>query len=122
MNRDILFYLKTKRKELNITQEEIANHLGMKKETWRDIENGKSRIRLEDFLVACKFLNIDPILLIKESNQTILIVDDEQANAIAKLNKQIEQQRAIQINDNSGNIFINSNYNEVKNYNKNKKR
>lgn len=117
-----MYYLKTRRRALKITQDSIASYLGMKKETWRDIENGKSRIRLEDFLLVCKYLNVDPLLLIKDSKKTILILDDDQIDAITRLNEQIEEQRSIQINDNSGNIFINSSNNKISNFGVRKKK
>lgn len=93
---DILQTIKQYRKKKRYTQESVASYLGMKKESWRDIENGKTRIRLEDFLLVCKFLNIDPLLLIKDSKKTILILDDNQVDAIRRLNEQIEIQRSIQ--------------------------
>lgn len=104
-------YIRTKRRELNFTQEQVAAYVGMKTNTYRDLENGNTRMRLEDLLLICKYLSIDPINLVKQSDETILVLNNEQISLIEQLYAQIKEQQKVndlivQNVDNNNNIQI----------------
>lgn len=88
-------YIRAKRKELNFTQEQVASYVGMKTNTYRDLENGNTRMRLEDLLLICKYLSIDPINLVKESEETILVLNNDQITLIEQLYNQIKEQQRV---------------------------
>lgn len=92
MKKAILDYLRDKRKEKNITQQEMGEYLGIKTSSYGDIENGVTRIKLDDFLLICKKLEIDPIILVKNTNQIIITLDKDQVELFDELNKQIQNQ------------------------------
>ena len=110
MKKDILMSLKLRRKELGFTQQEVADFLGMKKESWRDIENCKSRIRLEDFLLVCKFLKIDPISLVKDTDDVIISLSREQIDVIDDIHNKIHNQVNISKSIISGDIVFGNQY------------
>ncbi len=90
METEILLYLKKKRKEKNITQVDAAKALGMKTNTFGDLENGKTRIRLVDFLELCKLLDVDPISLLHKSDEVIVSMTSDQVKAIEELAAKLE--------------------------------
>jgi len=99
--------IKQIRKQKKISQQEMADYLHMAQTTYSDIENNISRLSTEDFLLICKYLEIDPISLVKEDNTILIQLTKDEANTISRINKKIESQKKnIQINDNHGNIEI----------------
>ena len=60
----ILEGIKKQRKKLGYTQGELAQELGIQRETYTQIENGKNSMTLERFLRICEVLKITPIELI----------------------------------------------------------
>lgn len=113
---NILEILKKIRNEKKLKQEDMAKHLRMSRQSYSDLETGKTTLSLLDFLTICKILNIDPITIVKESEDIIVVLNNDQADAIGDLNNQIQQQKYmnnIRINKNTGNIFINSSNNKI---------
>lgn len=55
---DILDIIKTKRKELNITQEQMAKLLNMPRTTYYNIEANAVTLKIYDFLKIIKILDI----------------------------------------------------------------
>ena len=105
MEIGILNYIREIRKEKNVTQEEMASFLGMKTNTYAAIEKGITRMRLEDLLLICKKLDIDPLLLIKNQDEIVITLNAEQINLLDNLNQQIQKQakikKSIETNSNS---------------------
>ena len=58
---------------------------------------------MEILLNICKVLNIDPINVVKDSDEIIVVITPEQAETINSLNKQI--QNAINFNNIQNNTF-----------------
>ena len=56
---EILNLIKAKRKELKLSQEEVAQKIFVAETTYRDIETGKIRLTLENFLKICNALNLN---------------------------------------------------------------
>lgn len=110
MENNILGVIKYVRKQKKITQEAIAKKLGMKTSSYGDIENGTTRMKLDDFLIICKFLEIDPINLVKDSNQVIVTLTNDEVALIDSLNKKIQVQRNNQ-NFNIYDFTINGDFN-----------
>ncbi len=96
MENNILSVIKYVRKQKKITQEEIANKLGMKTSSYGDIENGVTRMKLDDFLIICRFLKIDPISLVKDSNQVVISLSKEEVELIDSLNRKVQLQKSNQ--------------------------
>lgn len=91
---------KNVRKEKKYTQTDVANYLGIAQTSYSDIENGVAKLMVEDYLKICKFLDIDPVSLVKDTNAIIVSITPEEANSLNKLNEKIQQNFSI------GNISI----------------
>ena len=57
--------LQMEREHRKITQDEIAKKTGLNRTSISNIEMGRQRIQLHDFLKFCKALNMTPQKLIK---------------------------------------------------------
>lgn len=99
----ILEFIKQERKTKKISQKEMADLLKIGHETYRDIESGRIAFRVETLLSICKVLKIDPLNVVKDTNEIIIVISPEQAEAINDLNKQI--QNAINFNNIQNNTF-----------------
>lgn len=91
-------YLKQKREELKIPRRVIAKKLYITPETLRDIEHGKIRLSLENFLIICEELNLSPMQLIKKNNENYILLSnddlkviEESINVLNKIKKQIKK-------------------------------
>jgi len=73
---EYLLKIKQKRKELKLTQQTMGKYLGMAKETYRDIENGKILLSLDNYLRIIKILDISSSFLFPDK-KVILLSDDE---------------------------------------------
>ncbi|MHC5308696.1 helix-turn-helix domain-containing protein [Myroides sp. LJL116] len=52
--------IKRRRKELGLTQENIAKGLGISQKAYCDIENGKTKLKTDTLDQVCKLLRITP--------------------------------------------------------------
>ena len=57
---ELIQYLRKLREERGYTRGDIANAINKSIGTYRDIEIGRIRLNLEDYLLICNFLNIPP--------------------------------------------------------------
>lgn len=116
---NILEKIKNKREELKISRKEIAESLNLEQTTYRDIENGKIRLSLENFLIICKKLELSPINLLVDNNEQYILInkqDLDNIDAIIKTLNKIKNQantNHITIGDNN-NIQIGNNINYKK--------
>lgn len=103
--------IKLIRKEKNYTQKDIANYLQIAQTSYSDIENGIARLSLEDYLKICKFLELDPILLVKDTESAIISITKEEANILNQLNEKVKQTFSVKnINiKTSGDVIIGQN-------------
>lgn len=115
---DIALYLKNKREELKIPRWKIATKLNISPEAYRDIEHGKTRLSLENFLIICEELNIAPMQMLKKANENYILLSDKDIDEIDKsiaLLTKIKKQVTSNQNDASiSNIQIGDN-NSIKN-------
>ncbi|MBH8601485.1 helix-turn-helix domain-containing protein [Thermoactinomyces sp. CICC 23799] len=56
--------IKERRKELNLTQEQIARKLGKSRSWYTKIEIGIRNIKLDDLIKLSKALEVDPVFFI----------------------------------------------------------
>lgn len=97
---DIGMFLKEKREEMKISRKKIAEKLHISPEALRDIEHGKTRLSLENFLIICQELNISPMQLIKKSNEHYILLNDKDIIAIDKSIELLTKIRKQASNDN----------------------
>lgn len=55
----ILDIIRDKRKNANLTQQEIADKLSISRTQYANIENGNSEMSLDKFLKLCEMLNLE---------------------------------------------------------------
>lgn len=60
--KEILEHIKRKRKELKITQEDIAGQLGMSKANYSNIESGTTRMYADTMIQIYQILKIQAII------------------------------------------------------------
>lgn len=69
----ILRKIREQRQRAGLTQEQVGNHLGLAKETYHNIENGKIRLKLDDFISICQLLHLPYASVLESDEQTITI-------------------------------------------------
>jgi len=84
--------IRTRRKALNISQEEFAERIGRVPKFCADIERGQAGMSIETMLSICTLLKLSPneLLLGQNSNATMY---DETELIVAALNQCTEKQR-----------------------------
>ena len=70
--------LKTLRKERNLTQSDVAEHIGIDRSTYAYYERGATKPDFECLLKLCKIYNIDI------NNLTNMFLNDENTNIVFK--------------------------------------
>lgn len=90
MDKNVWDVIKTRRSELKITQKEMGEHLGIKNSSYSEIENNITPVKLVDFLSICNKLNLNPLVLLKDSNDILVTLTKDQSETILDLAKQIK--------------------------------
>lgn len=94
--KNFINIIKDERKRQKINQKEMGQLLVMSESNYRDIESGKTRLSLDIFLKSCKVLNLNPLELIND-NQNLIIINDEEYNILINakivLNKIIKEKK-----------------------------
>lgn len=93
------------RESKKITRIEMAKKLSISPDTLKDIEYGKIRLSLENFLMICEFLEVSPMQLIKKSDDNYVILSKEDIEDLNRICNKINNQTNL-INDNHGIINI----------------
>ena len=108
---NIVERIKYVRKKQKKTQQDVADAISLARVTYSDIESGRIRLSLENFLLICKYLEIDPISLVKNSDELIISVTPDEAKALKTLNRKVQNNFSIQnVNVNtSGDVIIGKN-------------
>lgn len=83
----ILEMIKATRQEKRISQQEIANHLGISQDVYSKIERGKQEIRVRELFEIMEYLDIENNLIQKSEPVT----DSEKINEILKLVKKHDE-------------------------------
>lgn len=108
MKNPILLRIIERRKELKMTQEDLGELLKMPRGTYRDIENGKTSLKLEVFLEICKKLQLDPSSLVKDTDDIIITLSREQIDVLDDIHEKIHNQVNINNSYINGDIVIGS--------------
>jgi transcriptional regulator with XRE-family HTH domain len=74
----LLKLIRKRRKELKITQQEMAEHLGMVSNAgYRKLESGQTNIRLDQFVTICDKLGIDfPTIDKGKGNEVMTVIEE----------------------------------------------
>ena len=115
---EILETIKKIRKSKKISLRKMGELINVSYSTYNDIETGKIRLSLENFLLICKVLEINPLSLLTNENYIILSNKDikeidNMIYTLQKIKKQIlnkEEPENIKI-ENSFNNSTNTNIN-----------
>jgi len=113
--KEILNIIKNKRKELKLTQEDMANKLKIARTSYQAIELGNIKLTLEDFLNIIKILDI-PITSFNKNK--LLVISEDDLNKLKKATDLLNsvtnklKYQEINISDNHGTIKINQNNKE----------
>jgi transcriptional regulator with XRE-family HTH domain len=91
MEMDILKVFKQKRSEKQLSTRDMGKLLNMSYGTYRDIENGKIRLSLENFLAICQKLGIDPVSLIEDDNNEHFILSNQDFQTLTASNEVIKK-------------------------------
>lgn len=91
---EIIERIKLIRKNKKISRKKIADYLNISNQTYRDIESGKIKLKLETYIKICKFLNINHIDLLREHKEDHFVLMTEKEidflnQLVNNINKQI---------------------------------
>ena len=114
---EIYKILRIEREKKKISRKKIAEKLYISDGTYRDIETGKIRLSLENFLSICSILNISPMELLKENeNDHYILISNQDLQDLNRIVNKINNQTInSQKNDN---IPIGNNNNIKNSFNK----
>ncbi len=105
---DIPKTLQKIRENKKITRKEMAEKLFISADTLKDIEYGRIRLTLENFLKICQVLEISPLNIIEaKQDERYVILSQKDINELNRICLKINNQ-ANYINDNHGTININN--------------
>lgn len=94
------------RKTKKISRNYVAEKLFIAKDTYRDIEHGRIRLSLENYLEICKILEINPMTLLNDSeDESFVLLSKKDINDLNRILNKINNQ-TINFNDNHGTVNI----------------
>lgn len=94
------------RKIKKLSRQNIADKLFIARDTYRDIEYGKIRLTLENYLDICKILEINPMTLLNDSeDESFVLLSKKDINDLNRILNKINSQ-TINFNDNHGTVNI----------------
>lgn len=110
---ELLQLLRDTREAKHISRKKIAENLNKAPETLRDIESGKMRLSVEDFLIICDSLELPAGEVLEKiangKNIVMLDLTEEEISALRNLNNKINKALVIHETNNNKNITIGSN-------------
>ena len=96
-----------------ITRKEIAQQINISPHTYKDIEYGKIRLSLKNFLSICSVLNISPMELLKENeNEHYILISNQDLQDLNRIVNKINNQT---INSQKNDNITIGNNNNIKN-------
>ena len=117
---ELLQLLRETRELKHISRKKIADNLHKAPETLRDIESGKMRLSVEDFLIICNSLELPAGEVLEKvangKNIIMLDLEEEEIMALKSLNNKINKALVIHENSNK-NITIGNNNNISNSFN-----
>lgn len=75
------------REKRNLSQKEMGLFLGVSRETYRNLENGKIQLRLDDYLKICKILNVAPSYFLSDYDEGYQLISNEKMNQIKEIQR-----------------------------------
>ena len=94
------------RKSKKLSRNYIAQRLFISKDTYRDIEYGKIRLSLENYLRICQILEINPMTLLNDSeDESFVLLSRKDVDDLNRIINKINNQ-TINFNDNHGTVNI----------------
>lgn len=94
------------RKSKKLSRQNIADKLFIARDTYRDIEYGKIRLTLENYLNICKILEINPMTLLNDSeDESFVLLSKKDINDLNRILNKINNQ-TINFNNNHGTVNI----------------
>lgn len=94
------------RKSKKLSRNYIAQRLFISKDTYRDMEYGKIRLSLENYLRICQILEINPMTLLNDSeDESFVLLSKKDINDLNRILNKINNQ-TINFNDNRGTVNI----------------
>lgn len=82
---DILGKIRKLRIRKKITQKDMGSFLSVSKETYRNIENGKIRLKFDDYLKICECLGVPPSFFLTSLDDNLHLVTDEEMKNIKQI-------------------------------------
>lgn len=108
---NVMEKIKSVREARNITQKELGSVLGVAKETYRNIENGRIRLKLDDYLLICRFLGLAPSYFLSDYDENYTFVSKKDlhdifalASKVSSLKKKLSPPE--QTSDNELNLYM----------------
>lgn len=108
---DFLNIIRAKRVSMKLTQEYMGARLGVAKETYRNIENGHIRLKVDDFIRICNILHLSPSAVIAPDELNVSLSHEEIVDLRRALRvlERINADRSLidQLRDeNAGDLFL----------------
>ncbi|MGE4341675.1 MAG: helix-turn-helix domain-containing protein [Bacilli bacterium] len=100
---EIIKKIKYTRQKLKITQETMGLRLGVSRETYRNIENGRINLKLSDYLKICHILELSPSYFLSHHDDEYMLVPKKQMKDIFTLLSQLTKLRD-EVNDDDLNM------------------
>lgn len=89
--REILREIRERKK---ISRKELADKIFIAQETLRDIEIGKIRLTLENYMLICKELNISALELLQQNtNEHFVLLNKKDIDDLNRIIKKINDQQ-----------------------------
>jgi len=112
---ELLQLLRDTREAKHISRKKIADNLNKAPETLRDIESGKMRLSVEDFLIICDSLELPAGEVLEKiaNKKNIIMLDltEDEIRTLTNLNNKINKALVIHETNNNKNITIGNNNN-----------
>lgn len=78
------------RENKKISRQQIADYIGIARDTYRDIEYGRIRLSLENYLMICEFLQLSPMEFLKESeDEHFVLLNDKDISDMNRIVQKI---------------------------------
>lgn len=86
---NIIDKIKRVRISRNISQKEMGHVLSVAKETYRDIETGRVRLKLDDYLKICDYLQVPSFYFLSHDIDDYALIPRENLQKILGLAEQV---------------------------------
>jgi DNA-binding Xre family transcriptional regulator len=88
---DILKEIKNLRIDKDITKSQMGDYLNMSYQNYSKIEDGKTALKLDTFLEICTKLEINPMTLLSQNDESYVLLSKEDLSKLTKAEEVIEK-------------------------------